>query len=159
MAKLTKTKGYDWDFDNIGGTTRVKITTGEDLKHLDELDPKMWTVLSCPVKGLEIDEKSLTYMDCDSDGKLRISDVVCTSKWVTGALKDADLLLKGVDYIDIENINQSDTCGAKLYAAAKQILLNLGKEGSVITLADTADSAAIFAKTSLNGDGDRKSVV
>ena len=153
MAKLTKTNGYDWDFDNIGGTTRVKITTGDDLKHLSELDPKMWTVLSCPVKGLEIDEKSLTYMDCDSDGKIRISDVVATSKWVTGVLKDADLLIKGVDSIDIENIDQNNACGAKLYAAAKQILLNLGKEGSVITLADTADSAAIFAKTRFNGDG------
>ncbi|MBO5980782.1 MAG: hypothetical protein J6Q12_10195 [Bacteroidales bacterium] len=153
MAKLTKTKGYDWDFDNIGGTTRVKITTGDDLKHLSELDPKMWTVLSCPVKGLEIDEKSLTYMDCDSDGKIRISDVVATSKWVTGVLKDADLLIKGMDSIDIENIDQNNACGAKLYAAAKQILLNLGKEGSVITLADTADSAAIFAKTRFNGDG------
>ena len=153
MAKLTKTKGYKWDFDNIGGTTRVKITTGEDLKHLGELDPKMWTVLSCPVKGLEIDEKSLAYMDCDGDGKIRISDVISTSKWMTSVLKSADLLLEGKDSIDIENINQEDACGKKLYAAAKQILANLGKEGSVISLADTADSAAIFAKTQFNGDG------
>lgn len=153
MAKLTKTKGYKWDFDNIGGTTRVKISTGEDLKHLGELDPKMWTVLSCPVKGLEIDEKSLTYMDCDGDGKIRISDVVSTSKWMTAVLKNADLLIEGKDFIDIENINQDDACGKKLYAAAKQILANLGKEGTVISLADTADSAAIFAKTKFNGDG------
>ena len=153
MAKLFKSNGYKWNFDNIGGTTRVTITSGEDLKHLEELDPKMWTVLSCPVKGLEIDEKSLTYMDCDSDGKIRISDVVCTSKWMTSALKNADLLIEGKDSIDIENINQDAPCGAKLYAAAKQILMNLGKEGSVITLADTADSAAIFAKTRFNGDG------
>ena len=153
MAKLTKTKGYKWDFENIGGTTRVKITTGEDLRHLGELDPKMWTVLSCPVKGLEIDEKSLIYMDCDGDGKIRITDVVSTSKWMTAVLKDADLLLEGKDSIDIENINQEDACGKKLYAAAKQILANLGKDGSVISLADTADSAAIFAKTQFNGDG------
>ena len=153
MAKLTKTKGYKWNFENIGGTTRVKITTGEDLKHLGELDPKMWTVLSCPVKGLEIDEKSLAYMDMDADGKLRISDVVGTSEWVTGVLKNADLILEGKDQIDIENINQADACGAKLYAAAKQILVNLGKDGSILTLADTADSAAVFAKTSFNGDG------
>ena len=153
MAKLTKTKGYKWNFDNIGGTTRVKITTGEDLKHLGELDPKMWTVLSCPVKGLEIDEKSLNYMDCDGDGKIRISDVVSTSKWMTAVLKNADLLLEGKDCIDIEDVNQEDACGKKLYAAAKQILANLGKEGTVISLADTADSAAIFAKTQFNGDG------
>ena len=153
MAKLTKSKGYKWNFDNIGGTTRVKITTGEDLKHLRELDPKMWTVLSCPVKGLEIEEKSLTFMDMDADGKIRISDVVGTAEWMTSALKNADLLLKGADSVDIENLNQNDVNGAKLYAAARQILLNLGREGSVISLADTADSAAIFAKTRFNGDG------
>ena len=153
MAKLTKSKGYSWDFENIGGTTRVKITTGDDLKHLGELDPKMWTVLSCPVKGLEIDEKSMSFMDLDADGKIRISDVVATAEWVTSAVKNADLLLEGADSIDIENFNQSDAKGAKLYAATKQILQNLGKEGSVICLADTADSAAIFAKTRFNGDG------
>ena len=153
MAELTKSKGYKWDFENIGGTTRVKITSGEDLKHLYELDPKMWTVLSCPVKGLEIDEKSLTYMDWDSDGKIRITDVVTTSQWATAALKDADLLLEGKDYIDIENINQDDASGQKLYAAAKQILMNLEREGSVIRISDTSNSAAIFAKTRFNGDG------
>ena len=49
MALLNKSKGYEWNFESIGGTTRVKVTSGEDLKHLAELDPKMWTVLSCPV--------------------------------------------------------------------------------------------------------------
>ena len=153
MALLTKDKKYKWDFDNIGGTSRVKITKGEDIAHLSELDPKMWTVLSCPVKGLEIDEKSLSYMDCDSDGKLRINDVICTSKWITGLLKDADLLLGGKDSIDIEQINTGSDAGKKLYNSAKQILENLGKEGTVISIADTADNAAIFAKTRFNGDG------
>lgn len=153
MALLTKDKKYKWDFDNIGGTSRVKITKGEDIAHLSELDPKMWTVLSCPVKGLEIDEKSLSYMDCDSDGKLRINDVICTSKWITGLLNDADLLLEGKDSIDIKDINTDSDTGKKLYNSAKQILENLGKEGTVISIADTADNAAIFAKTRFNGDG------
>ena len=153
MALLTKDQKYKWDFDNIGGTSRVKITRGEDIVHLAELDPKMWTVLSCPVKGLEINDKSLSFMDCDSDGKLRINDVICTSKWITGILKDADLLLEGKDSIDIEQINTGSDAGKKLYNSAKQILTNLGKEGTVISIADTADNAAIFAKTRFNGDG------
>ena len=153
MAIIGNDRKYKWNFENIGGTTRVKITTGDDIAHLSELDPKMWTVLACPVNGLEIDEKSLLYMDCDGDGKLRINDIVCTSKWVTGVLKNADLLIKGDDSIDIEEINQENECGKKLYVSAKQILENLGKEGSVISLADTADIAAIFAKTRFNGDG------
>ena len=59
MAILGNDRKYKWNFECIGGTTRVKITSGEDIAHLSDLDPKMWTVLSCPVKGLEIDEKSL----------------------------------------------------------------------------------------------------
>ena len=153
MAIIGNNSNYKWDFENIGGTTRVKITTGEDIAHLDELDPKMWTVLSCPVKGLGIDEKSLAYMDCDGDGKLRINDVICTSKWITSALKNTDLLLEGKDSIALDQINQEDACGKKLYAAAKQILENLGKDSTCISLADTADIAAIFAKTRFNGDG------
>ena len=144
---------YKWEFENIGGSSRVKIRNGQDIAHLAELDPKMWTVLSCPVTGLEIDDKSLSYMDTDGDGKIRVNDVIATSKWATGVLKNADLLLEGADSIDIEQLNQENEAGKKLYASAKQILENLGKEGSVISLADTADVAAIFAKTRYNGDG------
>ena len=144
---------YKWDFENIGGSSRVKITTGADIAHLSELDPKMWTVLSCPVKGLEIDEKSLSYIDYDGDGKIRISDVINMSEWVTGVLKNPDLLLEGKDSIDLDALNVENETGRKLYASAKQILNNLGKEGNVISLADTTDIAAIFAKTRFNGDG------
>ena len=62
MAKENK---YKWEFDNIGGSLRVKIRSGADIAHLSELDPKMWTVLSCPVTGLEIDGRSLEYIDSD----------------------------------------------------------------------------------------------
>ena len=153
MAIIGNKKGYKWNFQNVGGTARVKISKGEDIRHLEELDPKMWTVLSCPVTGLEIDEKSLSYMDCDGDGKLRINDIVATSKWITALLKNDDLLLEGKDNIDLSEINQEDACGQKLHAASKQILENLGKEGTVVSLADTADIAAVFAKTRFNGDG------
>ena len=153
MAIFTNSNKYKWEFVNLGGSSRVRINSGEDIAHLSELDPKMWTVLSCPVTGLEIDDKSLAYMDVDGDGKIRVNDVIATSTWITGLLKDNDLLLEGKDSIDIENIDQGSEAGRKLYSSAKQILANLGKEGSVISISDTADVAAIFAKTRFNGDG------
>ena len=152
MAIINKNRKYKWEFDNIGGSSRVRISKGEDIKHLSELDPKMWTVLSCPVSGLEIDDKSLAYIDADADGKIRINDVIATSQWVCDALKNPDLLLEGKDSIDIEQFSESES-GRKLYLSAKQILANLSKDGSVISIADTSDSAAIFAKTRFNGDG------
>ncbi|MBR5305494.1 MAG: hypothetical protein IKU47_01080, partial [Oscillospiraceae bacterium] len=153
MAIFNKENKYKWEFANIGGSSRVKISKGDDVAHLGELDPKMWTVLSCPVTGLEIDSNSLSYMDCDGDGKLRINDITAIAKWVTDALKDNDLILTGNDFIDINQLNVDDANGAKLYNSAQQILKNLGKEGSVISLADTADITAIFAQTKFNGDG------
>ncbi len=153
MAIINREKKYKWEFTNIGGASRVKITTGEDIAHLNELDPKMWTVLSCPVTGLEIDDKSLAYIDADADGKIRVADMIATSQWLSGAVKDLDVLVEGTDSIDIEILDQENAAGQKLYKSAKQILENLGKEGSVISLADTKDIAAIFAKTRFNGDG------
>ena len=153
MALINRENKYKWEFTNIGGASRVKITTGEDIAHLDELDPKMWTVLSCPVTGLEIDEKSLAYIDADADGKIRVADVIATSQWLSGAVKNLDVLVEGTDSIDIEHLDQDNAAGQKLYKSAKQILENLGKEGTVISLADTKDIAAIFAKTRFNGDG------
>ena len=153
MAIINRDRKYKWQFDTIGGAARVKLTSGQDIAHLDELDPKMWTVLSCPVKGLEIDEKSLGYVDCDGDGKIRINDVVATAKWITRAVKNPDVILDGSDSFELDSFNQDDENGLKLYNSAKQILANLGKEGNMISIADVADRTAIFAQTRFNGDG------
>lgn len=152
MAINKKERKYKWEFENIGGSSRVRISKGEDIRHLSELDPKMWTILSCPVKGLEIDEKSLAYIDNDADGRIRVNDVIATAEWMTAALKNPDLILEGKDSIDIDQFSDSES-GCKLAESAKQILGNLGKEGNVVSIADTADSAAIFAQTRFNGDG------
>ena len=50
---------YNWTYKTVGGSTRVVITSGEDIRHLGELDQKMWTVLSCPTMGLEIADTTL----------------------------------------------------------------------------------------------------
>lgn len=154
MALISKDNSkYNWNYEIIGGCSRVQITKGEDIAHLDELDPKMWTVLSCPVSGLEIDDKSLNYMDCDGDGKIRLNDIIATSKWIVGAVNDPDLLLLGKDSFDIENFDKENEVGVRLYKSAKQILKNLKKKGSVISISNVADMSAIFAGTKFNGDG------
>ena len=148
-----KQSNYKWAFQNIGGTTRVRLQSGEDLKHLGELDQKMWTVLSCPTKGLEIDEKSLNYIDNNGDGKIRVAEVVKTADWLTSVISNPDLILEGASSLKLSDINQESDAGKSLYNSAKQILANLGKESDEITIADTSDSIAIFAKTRFNGDG------
>ena len=112
---LTAKEGYDWQYCSLGGVTRVKIASGEDIKHLGELDRKLWTVLSCPVNGLEFDSRTLQLMDSNHDGKLRIDEVVEAAQWITSILTDAETLLSGSDTISLSAL--SDTkLGQKMRA-------------------------------------------
>ena len=149
MAKNT----YDWKYVSLGGVPRVQIASGEDIAHLGELDQKKWTVLSCPVKGLEFDEKTLSMIDTDGDGRVRVAEIIAAAEWLTSVLKDKDAILKGEDTIPLAQIDTDCEAGKKLFDSARQILSNLGLEKDSISVADTSDSVAIFAKTKLNGDG------
>lgn len=150
---MTLNNKHKWDFQNIGGTMRVNIHTGEDIRHLAELDQKMWTVLSCPVSGLEIDGKSLQYTDADADGKIHVNDVITTAKWLCNVLKDPETLLHKQDALPLGNINTETEEGRHIFQSAKQIAVNLGKKDDTLTVKDTQDSMAIFATTRFNGDG------
>ena len=152
MAEKKKT-GYDWKFVTIGGTTRVSIESGKDLQHLHELDQKLWTVLSCPVKGLELDENTLSLMDGDKDGKIRVQEVLDAVQWLLKVVKKPDVLLRQEDFVPLDYINCDTEEGLKIHNSAQQILNNLGLNTPHISIADTADSMAIFAQTKFNGDG------
>lgn len=95
---------YKWTYASIGGATRVKIQSGEDIRHLGELDEKLWTVLSCPTVGLEIDEASLKLMDTDGDGKLHVKEVVKTADWLCATLTNPDVLLAGEAQLKVSEI-------------------------------------------------------
>ena len=137
-------KGYNWTFASIGGVTRVTINSGADIAHLGELDQKLWTVLSCPVKGLEFDEQTLQLMDTDADGKIRVNEVVAASKWLTSTVKDADKLLLGEDHIAFADINEADEDGAAIVASASRILKSLGSDKQEIALADVTAAKTAF---------------
>lgn len=125
---------HKWTFASIGNVTRVSIQSGEDIRHLGELDKKKWTVLSCPTSGLEISDESLKLMDVDGDGILRIKDVVATADWLCATLVKPDSLLKNTDTIAIDNIADES-----IVAVAKKVQ----PEGNTISLADV--DAAIAA--------------
>lgn len=128
---------YKWTFSNVGGSTRVRIQSAEDLRHLGELDKKMWTVLSCPVNGLEISSESLTLVDLDGDGKLRIKEVVATADWLCAALVDPNTLFAQEDRVMVNNIANAD-----IQAVAKQVA-GKNKEVSLAEVNAVIDAVAI----------------
>lgn len=131
--------GYDWKYCSIGGVTRVSIESGDDIAHLGELDEKMWTVLSCPVKGLEFDERTLTLMDSDHDGRIRVQEVIAAAQWLCRVLVDANLLRQGAAELALADINIEDVDGKELREMAKHILETLEKTCNTLTIADLDD--------------------
>ena len=95
---------HTWTYANIGGNTRVIIKNGKDIQHLAELDEKLWTVLACPVSGLEIPEESLKCMDTDADAKIHVTDVVATAEWLCKVLRDSQVLFEGKPSLALEDI-------------------------------------------------------
>jgi len=150
----TSTTSHAWKFFRTGGLDQVALSTGADLLALDQLDQKLWVALSCPVKGLELDEKTLALIDTDGDGRIRVPELLAAIKWAAARLNDAGDLLRGADALPLAAINASTEDGKILLASAKQILANLGKkEAAAITVADAANTAKIFSASALNGDG------
>ena len=118
-------KKHIWQFSRLGGATRVNLRSGDDLRYLSELDQKLWTALSCPVDGLEIDSDILKLMDADEDGKIRVPEVIGAVNWILPLIKNADDLLERRTSLPLDAINDESEEGKILLASAKQILKNL----------------------------------
>jgi hypothetical protein len=138
----------------MGGLDQVSLESGADLLALDQLDQKLWVALSCPVKGLELDEKTLSLIDCDKDGRIRVPELVAAIRWAATRLKDVGELLRASNALPLAAINDSTPEGKLLLASARQILANLGKrDATAISADDSGNTAKIFSSSPLNGDG------
>ncbi len=150
---MPSTNSYHWNFFRAGGSDQVALERTADLLALDQLDPKLWVALACPVDGLELDERTLRLMDTDDDGRLRVPEVIAAVKWAGSVLSNLDSLMKGGD-LPLASINESTAEGKAIAASAREILANLGKAGNAtIAVADTMATAQVFAQTKFNGDG------
>ena len=107
---------YKWNYVSVGGSTRVKISSGEDIRHLPELDKKLWTVLACPTTGLEIDCESLRLMDTDGNGKLRVTEVQEAATWLCSVLKNPQTLFRQRAELKLDDIADE-----AILAVAKEI--------------------------------------
>ena len=145
---------HTWNFFRAGGFDQVRLDSGADLLALKELDQKLWVALGCPTRGLEFDTRTLDLIDSDADGHVRANEVLAAIDWAWELLKDADLLVKGVDSLTLADIDDSSAEGKQVLASARHILKSLGKpDATVISLADMADIEKFVAGLEFNGDG------
>jgi hypothetical protein len=145
---------HTWRFHRIGGLDQVAIETGEDLLHLKELDQKLWVALSCPVKGLEVDERTLALIDTDKDNRVRVPELLGAIEWAAKVVRDTGDLLKGNETLPLSALNGETEEGKAVISAAKEMLAGLGEaNASGISLSQAASLTKVYAATKFNGDG------
>ncbi len=145
---------HRWKFYRVGGLDQVALETAADLEHLHELDQKLWVALSCPVKGLELDEKTLALLDLDHDGRVRSPELLAAIAWCRARLADLGALIPGQAALPLAAIRQDTPEGKALLGAARQVLASLGRaDAAEVRPEDVKDLTNVFAKTTFNGDG------
>ncbi len=143
-----------WKFFRAGGFDQVRLDTGHALMSLGGLDQKLWAALSCPTRGIELDQRTLDIIDTDKDGRIRAGEIIAVVEWAGNLLKKPDLLLRREDALPLDEIDDSKPEGRAVLSAARRILSKSGKAGAeIITLAEVAGVQEVFSANDFNGDG------
>ena len=154
MIRKPENASHRWKFFRTGGFDQVCIETAEDLRHLGELDQKLWAVLTVPTSGLEFDERTLQLIDTRGEGCVRASDLLAAVNWTCDLLRDPQMLFVPGDALPLDAINETHADGAAAAGAARALLAALGRpDATDIALADLSDTAPLFAPQQFNGDG------
>src|SRR5271165_316839 len=141
-----------WKFVRVGGLDQVSLKSSEDLSSLGELDQKLWVALSCPVKGLQIDERTLAIIDTDGDGHVRPPEIIAAVAWSCARLRDPASFLSGADVLPIEALGDGPE-GRAVADAARWVLSRLGRTAAAVSAAEAAEVARLISGGPLKGDG------
>jgi len=141
---------HQWRFFRAGGFDQVRLDTAADLLSIGQLDQKLWVALSCPVKGIEFDSRTLEFIDADADGQVRAPELIAAVQWVGERLKDHHVLTQHVAGVPIPAIRTDDEEGARIHAAALAVAAEVGKtESDLLTVEETSTAQAVYAAKAL----------
>ena len=109
---------YQWSFLRLAGLDQLTLQTSDELSHLGDLDPKLWSALSCSASGLEFDPKTLKLLDANNDGRIRIPEIVEAADWLCARIKDPSEIAGSPSALPLSSIKDDTDYGAKLLATA-----------------------------------------
>ena len=102
MGKNQEETKHFWRFVQNGGLIQPQISTIEDVLNLENLDPKMWTALACPVSGLEFSEETLNLLDSDKNGRVRIPEILSVIDYIKKYFAKPEILMTEGDSIPLD---------------------------------------------------------
>ena len=134
-----------WRFFRAGGFDQVRLDSAAELLALDGLDQKLWVALSCPVKGLEFDSRTLSFIDSDGDGQVRAPELLAAVRWAGERLQDPQVLERKLAGVPLSAIRGGDEAGQRILAAAA----DLQTPDGLISVDSASAAQARFAERAL----------
>lgn len=152
---MKKKNVHNWKFVQTSGLVQVQLNTIDDVLNLKDLDPKLWTALACPVKGLEFNEETLNLLDEDKNGRVRINEVLSAVDYIKKYFAKPEIIMEEGQSIPLECLNEEKfACGNSPLESAKAILKILNKpDAAEITLDDLSVNDKLISPGIFNGDG------
>ncbi len=145
---------FQWNFRRLGGLDQAMLSTSGELSHLGDLNPKLWVALSCPTSGLEFDARTLSLIDTDNDGRIRVPEVLRAVAWLTARLANPADMIDAPEAMPLERITAATAEGRHLLETAKSVLKGLGKpEAATVSHADVTTALETAEQNTFNGDG------
>lgn len=137
---------HQWHFIQKGGLIQVQISTIDDILNLKNLDPKMWTALSCPVNGLEFCDETLKILDSDNNGRVRVKDILSAVEYIKKYFSKPEIILEPKDSILFNAISNTPFENGKIPSEAfKSISESINKKNTEeLTLTDICTAIDIF---------------
>jgi len=145
--------GEPFRFFRAGGVDQVQLRTGRDLVRLKDLDQKLWVALSCPVAGLHLDERTLTLIDANKDGRVRAPELLAAIEWTAKHLKNPDEIGKPGP-LPLDAIDDEVPEGKLILETARALLRSLDQpDATAISVEEVQTALDAFNKKPQNGDG------
>jgi len=140
-------KAHAWRFRRIGGMDQVVLKTGDDIASLTELDPKLWVALAMPAAQQQCREV-LALLDADSDGKVRVPELLGAVAKCQDAFANLDSLFDETSAISVEMLRNESLRASCAYAAE---LAGVGTDRVDLGAVELATSR--YSVKPFNGDG------
>ena len=137
----SSTPSFNWRFFRAGGFDQVRLDTADELLHIGELDQKLWVALSCPIRGTELDARTLSLIDTDGDGVIRAPELIAAVNWAAQRLRLPDVLAQGLDGVPLAAINDDDPAGAPIMAVARHLVAAQGADPQAVISVAMASEA------------------
>ncbi len=150
MSSLPRSNPWSNEGQRTADVVQPRMETGEDAATVPMLDPKVWVALRCPTDQLELDARTLAFLDSNHDGRIRLPEVREAVEWALAMLKDPKWLEPNGQGLAIDAINTSSAEGRALYAKARELCAE-GQGALTVAQVDAAIDHSSSAR--FNGDG------